>query len=97
MSNKSKWAVEEVLNLANEGLKSRIADLEMQVHGKNKVIDEMDKAGTLILKHLNNLRIYHPGTTNLDIHHPIWDAINDMEFWIFGPEDNERSQKWAKK
>ena len=93
MSNKSEKAVTEVLNLANQGLKSRIADLEMQVHGKQKIIDEMDKAGKLILRHLNNLRIYHPGTNNLDIHHPIWNAINEMEFWIFGPEDQDERSK----
>ena len=75
-------------------LKSRIADLEMQVHGKQSIIDEMDKAGKLILRHLNNLRIYHPGTNNLDIHHPIWSSIKEMEFWIFGPEDKEAQDEY---
>ena len=70
-------------------LESRIADLEMQLCGKQAILDEMDKAGKKLLSHLTNLRVHTPGTNNLDIHHPVWNAIKDMEFWIYGPEDNE--------
>ena len=66
-------------------LESRVADLEMQVQGKQECIDEFLKLGAKLYKHLHNLVICYPGTHNLDKAHPVWQTLKDLHYWIKRP------------
>tara|TARA_Y100000401_G_scaffold55907_1_gene44258 strand:+ start:12267 stop:12494 length:228 start_codon:yes stop_codon:yes gene_type:complete len=63
-------------------LEARIADLEMQVAGKDMVIDEICNASRILIQHLANLELYYPGSHNIDKYHPIWKSIDDLHFWV---------------